>query len=168
VANVKRLSSCKCGQVKFEAAGKPILAAVCYCKDCQAGGKLIEALDGAHPVLESDGGASYLMFRDDRFECVSGEHLLVGYKLKDRTPTKRFVASCCNSAMYLKFKPGHWASTYRNRFDEADSPPVALRINTRSRRSDIELTKEIPSFQKIPLRLFVRMFFSRLGMALGL
>ncbi len=28
-------ASCKCGKVKFEAIGSPIVSVICYCDDCQ-------------------------------------------------------------------------------------------------------------------------------------
>jgi hypothetical protein len=51
-----RTSSCVCGRVRCEAAGAPILSGVCYCDDCQEGGRRIEALPHAAPVLDADGG----------------------------------------------------------------------------------------------------------------
>ncbi len=56
---------------------------------------MIEALPGARPVLQDDGGASYLTYRDDRFDSIRGADLLKGLKLNDKAPTRRFVATCC-------------------------------------------------------------------------
>ena len=66
---IVRTSSCACGRVRFEAVGAPILSAVCYCDDCQAGGRQIEELPSAARVLDADGGTPYLSYRDDRFSC---------------------------------------------------------------------------------------------------
>ena len=55
-----RIASCPCGQVQLEAVGTPILSAVCYCDDCQAGGHAIEAMLDAAQVLDEDGGTHYL------------------------------------------------------------------------------------------------------------
>ncbi|MGX9349754.1 GFA family protein [Shimia sp. W99] len=162
-----RRARCRCGKVVCEAVGPPILTAVCYCGDCQAGGRMIEARNGAGPVLEADGGAAYLTYRDDRFRCVAGAELLQGIKLRDKAPTQRFVATCCNSAMYLKFKPGHWVSTYRNRFEEGALPPVEMRTNIRKRQSDLPLPQDAPAYRRFPMRLFGRLIKARLDMALG-
>ena len=158
---------CTCGKVRFEAVGAPILTAVCYCDDCQAGGHLIEALPNAPQVLEPDGGASYLTYRDDRVRCVAGADLLKGYKLKERSPTQRYVASCCNSAMHLKYKRGHWVSTYRNRFDGDDLPKIEMRTNVRCRNAGDEIPNDAPAYQRFPLRLFGRLITARIDMALG-
>jgi hypothetical protein len=146
--------------------GEPILSGVCYCQDCQEGGRRIEALPNAPPVRDPDGGTPYLTYRDDRFRCVSGAELLSGFKLKDRSPTQRFVASCCRSGMFLKFCPGHWVSAYRLRF-EGDLPPIEMRNQTRHRQSQTPIPNDAPSYGGYPLKLFVRLIGARLAMLLG-
>ena len=160
-----RTARCHCGSVRFESVGEPIVSAVCYCDDCQAGGRRIEALPGAAAVLDPDGGTPYLTWRDDRFACVAGAELLVGYKLGDGAPTQRSVASCCNSAMFLKFAPGHWTSSYRARFDGA-LPPIEMRTKTARRRSDLPLPQDALSYRSFPARLIWRLLAARLAMAL--
>src|SRR5262245_9068943 len=91
---------CACGRVELEANGAPIASVVCYCDDCQDGGRRIEALPNARAVRDADGGTPYLLFRKDRIICTRGAELLHGYKLKDRSVTHRTVATCCNSGMY--------------------------------------------------------------------
>lgn len=160
-----RTARCHCGIVRLESVGEPIVSTVCYCDDCQAGGRRIEALPGAGAVLDPDGGTPYLTWRDDRFACVAGAELLVGYKLHDGAPTQRFVASCCNSAMFLKFAPGHWTSSYRARFD-GTPPPIGMRTKTARRRSDLPLPQDAPSYRSFPVRLIWRLLAARLAMAL--
>ncbi|MEP9360529.1 hypothetical protein [Sphingomonas sp. KR3-1] len=142
------------------------MSAVCYCGDCQAGGRQIEALPGAGPVLDPDGGTPYLTYRDDRFACVDGAELLVGYKLREEAPTQRFVASCCNTGMYLKFAPGHWTSAYRLRFPDP-LPPIEMRTNVARRRSDLPLPGDAPAYRSFPLKLFRRLLMARLAMLFG-
>lgn len=161
-----RISSCACGRVRCQAIGAPILTAVCYCDDCQAGGRQIENLPDAVHVLDDDGGTPYLSYRDDRFSCVSGADLLVGYKIRDRAPTQRFVASCCNSGMFLKFKPGHWVSAYRARF-LGDLPPIEMRTQTKFRLAETPIPRDAPSYQRFPMKLFGKLLASRVSMLIG-
>lgn len=158
-----RTASCACGRVRCEGIGTPILSTVCYCSDCQAGGHLIEALPGAPNLLDPDGGTPYLTYRDDRFACVEGGDLLVGYKLKDDAPTQRFVASCCNAGMFLKFAPGHWTSSYRSRF-EGPLPPIEMRTKVAKRQSDLPLPRDAPAYRSFPFALFRRLLVARVGM----
>jgi hypothetical protein len=161
--SVVRTAICTCGRVRCEGIGAPILSTVCYCGDCQAGGHLIEALPGAAHVLDPDGGTPYLTYRDDRFACVQGTDLLVGYKLKDGAPTQRFVASCCNTGMFLKFAPGHWTSSYRLRF-EGPLPPIEMRTKVAKRQSDLPLPQDAPAYRAFPFRLFRRLLAARVAM----
>ena len=161
-----RRSSCLCGRVMCESVGEPIFRAVCYCQDCQEGGRTIEALPHAPDVLDADGGTPYLTYRDDRFHCVSGADLLTGFRLKDRSPTQRFVASCCNSGMFLKFAPGHWVSAYRQRF-EGDLPPIEMRNQTRRREAQTAMPDDAPNYRGYPLRLFAKLIGARMAMLLG-
>lgn len=162
----RRTARCACGRVVCEGVGAPILSAVCYCGDCQAGGHAIEALPGAAHVCDADGGTPYLTYRDDRFACLEGAELLVGYKLKEKAPTQRFVASCCNTGMYLKFGPGHWISAYRLRFAEP-LPPIEMRTNIARRRSELPLPQDAPAYRTFPVKLFVRLIAARLAMLFG-
>lgn len=161
-----RTTNCACGRVRCEGVGQPILSAVCYCNDCQAGGRQLEALPNAPCVLDPDGGTPYLTYRDDRFACVRGAELLTGYRLHDKAPTQRFVASCCNTGMFLKFGPGHWTSAYRLRFPEP-LPPIEKRNHIASRQSDLPLPADAPAHRKFPLKLFGRLIAARAAIMFG-
>jgi hypothetical protein len=163
---IRRMASCACGRVRIEAAGEPILSAVCCCKDCQAGGRQIEALPHAAPIRDDVGGTPYLTYRNDRLTCVAGEDLLTGMKLKDDAPTTRFVATCCNSGMYLKFAPGWWTSVYRARVAE-NAPPPTMRTNGASLPAGAAITDAIPTYPGFPPALFLRLLGARIAMALG-
>jgi len=163
---ITRTESCACGRVRCEAIGDPILSAVCYCEDCQEGGRRIEALPNAPPVRDPDGGTPYLSYRDDRFRCVSGEELLVDHKLKPDSPTRRVVASCCNSGMFVKFAPGFWVSTYRFRFG-GDLPPIEMRTNVARRKSQAQMPDDAPCYQGFGSKLFWRLIAARVNMLLG-
>ena len=40
-------TACRCGRVRLEISGAPILHCICYCKNCQEGGRRLQALAGA-------------------------------------------------------------------------------------------------------------------------
>ena len=163
---IVRVASCVCGAVRCEGVGAPILSAVCYCSDCQDGGRRIEALRDAPQLLDDDGGTAYLTYRDDRFRCVAGEDKLVAYRVNDRAPSRRMVASCCNSGMFLKFEPGFWVSSYRHRYS-GDLPPLEMRNQTRDRKAETAIPRDAPSYSRYPLRLFAKLLRARTAMAFG-
>jgi hypothetical protein len=53
---------CRCGKVKLETVGRPILTASCYCASCEEAGRRFEQLACAPPVLKPDGGTDYLLY----------------------------------------------------------------------------------------------------------
>ncbi len=159
--------ACRCGSVSVEAVGSPIVSAVCYCSDCQAGSRQIEALPNAGPVREPDGGTAYSLYRKDRFRCTEGAGLLKSYKIKARTTTNRVVASCCNSAMFVRFDRGpHWVCAYRARF-EGDRPPLEMRICTKARPSGGPLPNDVPAYKGYPPGLIFKLLTSRIAMLLA-
>ena len=155
---------CACGSVELDARGAPIVCAVCYCKDCQEGGRRIEALPNARPVLDPHGGTELVLYRKDRVRCSRGEDLLRAYKLDEKSITKRVVASCCNSAMYLGFERGpHWLSLYRARF-AGKAPPLQMRVQTKSRPIGGELPSDVPGYPGLPLVLVGKLVAARIAM----
>lgn len=156
-------STCQCGKVRCQGVGRPIISGVCYCDDCQAGAAILEALPDAAKITEDDDGTQYLTYRDDRFSCVEGAELLHGYQTVPNTPTRRTVASCCNTAMFLKYSRGHWTSAYARRF-KGDVPAVEMRTQTQFRTSSTPLPDDAPSYRRFGAKLFWRLITSRIEM----
>jgi hypothetical protein len=159
---------CRCGAVECRGHGKPISTAVCYCDDCQAAARQIEALSGAPPAADPDGGFAAVVFHRKRFETTLGADLLDRYRLRSESPTYRMVARCCNSAMYLGFDKGFWwISAYRNRV-VGKPPPIEFRHMIRYRTSELPLPKDAPHSQGYPPRLVLRSAGVGLAAKLGL
>ena len=150
----------------MEATGRPIVHSECYCADCQAGARRLEALASAPPVANRDGGTPYLVYRDDRIRVVAGEHLLSQIRLMEDSPTTRYFASCCNSGMYLKFAPGHWTSAYERRFS-GNVPDLEMRYQLADLREGETVADDLPCSKRFPVALLWRLMASRLAMALG-
>ena len=136
--------TCRCGKVELATTGQPILAACCYCASCQEAGRRIGQLASAPPLLNPDGGTDYVLYRKDRVRYVRGQEHLQEHRLKPESPTRRVIATCCNSALFVDFTKGHWLTLYRNRLP-ADAPPVEMRVMTRDRREGVALADDVPN-----------------------
>jgi hypothetical protein len=159
---------CACGRVELEAAGAPILTAVCHCDDCDEAGRRIEALPGAAPVRESGGGTAYVLYRKDRVVVSKGADLLARHKLDGNSPTNLLVATCCNSAMLLNFDDAKWwVDIYRPRYRE-NVPPVDMHICTKFIPEGRPIPDDAPAFPSYPVRFIVRQIAARLAMLLRL
>lgn len=141
-----RLVTCRCGKVALEAIGEPILGAACYCRSCQTAGGAFEAVAEAPPVLRTDGGTDYALFRKDRVRCARGAEFLAEHRLKPGSPTRRVVATCCNSPMFLEFTKGHWLSLYMERMAPEERPPIELRTMTKDLAVPVEFDDAIPAY----------------------
>jgi len=86
--------------------------------------------------------------------CLRGSEHLQDNKLKPDSPTRRVVAGCCNSAMFLDFTKGHWLSMYRGRFPN-DAPRVEMRVMTNDKPKNVTLGDDVPNYKghsgKFPL-----------------
>ena len=156
---------CSCGSVELETLGAPITSTVCYCESCQEGSRQIEALPNGRPVCDPDGGTPYVLYRKDRVEYLKGSPLLRGYKLTDESSTKRAVATCCASPMYLDFKNGHWLSVYRTAL-RGDLPPLDMRVHTKSKAPGSDIPNDVPSYPGYSAKFMVKLFAAWVAMLL--
>jgi len=154
---------CACGGVGYEAIGAPITSAVCYCASCQEAGRAFERLPAAPPLLETDGGTAVILYRKDRVRCVQGQGHLKEYRLNSNSPTRRLVATCCNSPMFLDFTKGHWLSIYRCRVP-AGAPEIEMRVMTRDRCADIALADDVPNYRGHSGRFMVKLLAAWIAM----
>lgn len=158
--------SCSCGSVAFEARGRPIVASVCHCDDCQKASRELESLPGAPPILDGYGGTPYVLYRRDRVACLRGEQLLRQHRLTGEANAKRVLASCCNSAMFLDFEKGHWLSLYRDRFEGA-SPTLDMRVQTKYKPKGAIIPNDLPSSPGFSFSFVARLLRARIAMLFG-
>src|SRR3974390_902076 len=146
-ANVRTSARCRCGKVELKIVGAPILRGICYCASCQEAGRRYQATPHAVPVMAEDGGTDYVLYRKDRVRCVKGGELLEERRLKPESPTRRMVARCCNTAMFLDFTKGHWLTVYRGRLPD-DIPPPTMRMMTAERPEGVILPDDMANYSR--------------------
>lgn len=162
----KRSARCSCGSVEIEVFGTPITCVVCYCDSCQKGSGQIEALAKADPILDPDGGTAYILYRKDRIKYSKGAELLKSYKIEEKSPTSRVVATCCNTAMVMRFDDArHWVPVYRARL-QGDIPPLQWRICTKFKPENARIPTGIPSSAMYPPGFAWKLLMSKLSMLL--
>ena len=104
---------CACGQVRLEVAGRPLIVAECCCNSCRDGAaRMAAGLPRAPQVANGHGGTHYVLYRKDRVRLLSGVEHLHGFRLTPEAPTRRVVATCCDTPVFVEFKGGHWLSLY--------------------------------------------------------
>jgi hypothetical protein len=157
-------ASCSCGAVEFEAVGRPISTVVCYCDDCQAAAKQIEAMPGAASFRQSDGGTCLVVYRKDRVRCVRGETFLAKLKLRSDSATNRRLAACCNSVIVLDFDDGkHWVDIYSARVQGIEPKPQML-VCTKFSPEKLTNLDQIPSYSGYAPRFILKLLVARVAM----
>jgi hypothetical protein len=139
------MATCQCGQTAVEVIGAPIISAVCYCDTCQAAGHEFEGADGAPRTVGADGGTEYCLYRKDRVKIIRGGQYLLEHRLTPESKTRRVVATCCNTPMFLDVTQGHWLSVYRSRLPVGVQPPQ-MRVMTGDRPAHVTLGNDIPNY----------------------
>lgn len=147
---------CTCGQVMLEAVGAPILSAVCYCESCRSAARQFEQMPGAPAVLNRDGGIDYCLFRKDRVKIVRGGDHLQAHRVTAASATRRVVAACCNTPMFLDFTSGHWLTLYRDRLPE-DAPALEMGVMAKDLPAGHVPPDDLPTYPTHPARFMVKL-----------
>lgn len=162
---------CACGQVEFEGLGRPIMTVACYCDDCQAAGKQIDAMPHGHGGVHADGGTVSVLFRKDKARCVRGSELLTDHRLKPGSPTARIVATCCNSNVATRFD--NWWPMMPLRTYSSNAAPLTpeLCIMTKFAPDASAIEHTAPRYAAVPPSFILKILtniaqlgFGRLGL----
>lgn len=162
----KRTIGCACGKVQIEVSGSPFMVNICHCDDCQRGSAQLEQLSDAPKILDSYGGTPYVLYRKDRVSISSGREHLADQRIDGEDNTRRVVASCCNSPLFLDFEPGHWIALYQQRFDDP-VPSARMRIQTRYMAPGAQPGDGLPLHAGFPSSMMVKLLATRLAMGFG-
>lgn len=153
------LLTCVCGKLQLPVRGVPFMSAACFCSSCQAAGDRF-ALSGSGPVKEPNGSTAYVLYRKDFVDCSQAADMLCEHRLTPTSPTRRVLAVCCKSPMFLEFQNGHWLSVYAARVREDLRPAVELRTMARDAPPGTLLSDGIPSYHTHSFGFMLRLFWA--------
>ena len=121
--------ACACGAVGLEIIAPSMITVICHCTSCRTAGHAFDVRSPVAPIVDIAGGTAVVLWRKDRVRCVRGGERLVAHRLKPDAPSRRMVASCCQTPMFGDFTGGFWISIYRDRV--TDAPEPSMRVMTR-------------------------------------
>lgn len=150
--------SCDCGKTKLRVAPGGGTRISCYCKDCQAFAKVLDA----ERILDEAGGTELCQMRPDRLSIVSGAENLACLRLTPKGPL-RWYASCCNTplANTLPTRQVPFASLILAGLDQPDAMgPNRARVNRSSATAQVEEGEM--SFNALALQVLGRAAKARL------
>lgn len=137
--------TCRCGQVRIRLQGAPILSVECLCSDCQTAGQAFATKFGGGLVLLETGATPFVLYRKDRISFTSGVDRLREHRLNKTSKTRRVIASCCDTPIFLELSGGHWLSLYGALWPDGARPPLQLRTMTKDAPAGVVLTDDVPN-----------------------
>ncbi len=156
--------ACACGNVQIAADKSPIIAAECHCTSCRTAGRRLQSLPNAKPVLESNGGTRFVLYRKDRVRLLEGTERLAALRLTPESKTRRVVATCCDTPVFLEFESGHWLSLYAALWPERVRPSPDLRTMTEDVPDGVVLPDDVPNAKRQSLSFFVKLLGAWIAM----
>ena len=149
---------CVCGQTRLEVEGTPIVSVECCCTSCRTAGDRMQSFEGAPRTLTDYGTTPFVMYRKDRICFLAGIESLKSFRLSSEHSSKRVIASCCNTPVYLELKGGHWLSLYGGLWPEGAMPAPVMRTMASDLPKGATLPGDIPNAKKQSLGFFAKLF----------
>lgn len=156
--------SCTCGRVRLAIDGAPIVSAECHCSSCRTAAVCLEARPAAPLMRSQNGGTRLVLYRKDRVQVRAGEDLLREFRVLPESKTRRVVASCCNTPVFLEFQGGHWLSVYGAMWGARTPPVLELRTMTGDRQGDVPLDNDAPNLRGHSGRFFAKLIGAWIAM----
>ena len=156
--------ACRCGRTTLELSGPPILSCECHCTSCRTAGARLQSLPSARAVLAANGGTHFVLCRKDRVRFMQGAEQLKEFRLNADTPTRRVVATCCNTPVFLEFRHGHWLSLYAGLWPNGTAPAIELRTMTSDLPDPSTLPNDVPNSKSQSLSFMAKLLGAWIAM----
>jgi hypothetical protein len=156
--------SCACGKVHLEVEKAPIVSVECMCNSCREAGARLEKLPAAPPILEENSGTRFVLYRKDRVRFTRGAELFREFRLTPKSKTRRVVATCCNTLLFVEFENGHWLSLHGGLWPKGALPPLEMRTMTGDLADSSVLSTDVPNGKHQSVKFFARLLGAWIAM----
>lgn len=153
--------TCRCGLVRLEVTGTPILSCECACTSCRRAAEVIASLERAP---ERPAFTHYVLYRKDRVQCLSGANVMAEFRLTPTSKTRRVVAACCNTLVFVELKSGHWLSLSAELWPDATRPAIELRTMTSDVPPEVTLPNDVPNHRRQSMRFMMKLLGAWIAM----
>ena len=149
--------ACVCGRTRLEVLGAPILVAECLCDSCRAAADRLAMLPGARNILTSYGSTPCAEYRKDRVRILSGADQLREFRLSTDAGSRRVVATCCNTPLFLELKGAHWLSIYLHLWPDEARPKAEMRTMAGDLPDAPNLPDDIPNLKSHTVSFYAKL-----------
>lgn len=155
---------CACGRVHLEVDGDPIMSVECCCSSCREAAERLQTLPAAPSVSGASGMTRFVLYRKDRIRFLEGADTLRELRLTPTSPTRRVVASCCNTPVFLEFEKGHWLSLYGCLWPEGTLPRLEMRTMAGDLPVGTALPDDVPNRKTHSFGFFAKLLGAWMAM----
>ncbi|MQW68143.1 hypothetical protein GHK50_01680 [Sinorhizobium medicae] len=156
--------SCACGSTCLRLKGTPLLVSECLCNSCRTAADRLASLPGAKDILTSYGATPTAEYRKDHVRILSGAEHLREFRLSVGAGTRRVVATCCNTPIYLEMKGGHWLSIYLHLWPKESRPKPRMRTMVGDLFDASSLPKDIPNLKSHTVSFYAKLLWAWIAM----
>ena len=156
--------ACACGKTRLELKGDPFLVSECLCNSCRAAAKRLGSLPGSPDILTDYGAAPCAEYRKDRVRFLSGQDYLKEFRLSADAGSRRVVAGCCNTPIFLELKGAHWLSVYLHLWPGEARPKAEMRTMVGDLPDASELPNDIPNLKTHSVSFYMKLLRAWIGM----
>jgi hypothetical protein len=115
-------------------------------------------------VREASGATRFVLYRKDRVHLRSGAGRLKELRLTPAAKTRRVVATCCQTPVFLEFENGHWLSLYGRLWPAGTLPRLEMRTMTADLPAGAALPDDVPNGKRQPISFFVKLLRAWIAM----
>ena len=155
---------CACGGVLLEVEGAPIVSVECCCNSCRAAAVRLKKLENAPAIMNDCEATPLVLYRADRVRFLAGADKLKEFRLSPKSGTRRVLASCCNTPVFMDVKGGHWLSLYGLLWPAKDLPALEMRTMTSDLAEPSLLPADVPNLKKQSWAFFARLIHTWVAM----
>lgn len=156
--------TCHCGKAGIEVIGEPFLVTECLCNSCRSSAMRLGSLPDAKDMLTPLGATATAMYRKDRVRFIEGFDLLAEFRLTERSGTRRVVATCCNTPMFMELGGAHWLDVYLHLWPADSRPKPQMRTMVGDLVDTSGLPDDMPNLKKQSLSFYARLLGAWVGM----
>jgi hypothetical protein len=155
---------CHCGRTRLEVLGEPILVSECLCNSCRVAADRLATLPGARNILTSYGATACAEYRKDRVRILSGAEHLSEFRLSADAGSRRVVATCCNTPVFLEMKGAHWLSLYLHLWPDEARPKAEMRTMAGDLPDASNLPGGIPNLKSHTVSFYAKLLGAWIAM----
>lgn len=161
---MKETLQCRCGQTELEVSRAPILSCECACTSCRTAAQAFAGLEPSADPTGPLGTTHFVVYRKDRVRCLAGAEHLMEYRLAPDAATRRVVAGCCHTPVFLEFSKGHWLSMYAGLWPEESRPDAEMRTMASDLPPGTSLPDDLPNSRTQSPRFMLKLLGAWIAM----